>query len=94
MNIFFLKTGDLITNLAPTLLHIPILKYCPCNLTKYEGKQNSKIPILNSLVKSEKFGSTTYVNTKIPIFHLLHEFENIDKSVTTTANLNFILFVN
>ena len=46
MNIFFfLKTGNLITNLAPTLLHIPSLKYCPHNLTKYEAKQNSKIPI-------------------------------------------------
>ena len=45
MNIFFLKTGNLITNLAPTLLHMASLKYCPPNLTKYEGKQNLKIPI-------------------------------------------------
>ena len=51
MNIFFLKTGHLITNLAPTLLHIPSLKYCPYNLTTYERKQNSKIPILGYLPK-------------------------------------------
>ena len=45
MNIFFLETVNLITNLSRTPVHIPSLKYCPHNLRKYKGKQNSKIPI-------------------------------------------------
>ena len=45
MNIFFHGNWQFNHQLAPPLLHVLSLKDCPRNLTKYEGKQSSKLPI-------------------------------------------------
>ena len=42
---FFLENWQFNHKLAPLPLHIPSLKDCPHNLTKYESKQNSEIPV-------------------------------------------------
>ena len=44
MNIYFFENWQFILKLAP-LSFIPSLKDCPHNLTKYETKRNSKVPI-------------------------------------------------
>ena len=85
-----MKTGSLITNLAPTLLQIPSLIYCPHNLTKYEGKHNSKIPIflLFSEMGRNLEAELTYKNLNIPSFMNW----KVLRSPTTATNLNFQSF--
>ena len=82
-----MKSSNLIKNLAPTLLHIPSLKYCPHNLTKYEGKQNSKIPIFQLFMKLGKIQKSQYS------IYIFHELENNKKpNYSNTKNPNFQSF--
>ena len=79
MNISFLENWQFNNKSAPPLTHIP--KDCPYNLTKYESKQNSEIPIFqlfSELGEIWKCGLSQH--SKIPTFHHFHELETIVKS--------------
>ena len=65
--------------------HIPNLKDCPYNLTKYESKWNSKISIFQLFTElGEICKYSLGYHSKIPIFHHFHKVEKLWSPTTAT----------
>ena len=80
-----LAISSQISSSSPT--HIPRLKDCPYNPTKYESKQNLKTPIFQLFSELGEIWSelgeiwkySLSWHSKIQIFHHFHELEKIVK---------------
>ena len=87
INIFFLKTANLIINWLSLMPHVILLKDHPHHLTKYEGK-GAKISIFKLFTELGTFWKCNLCFSKIPISRLfLWIGKNLEKYTAPDQNL-------